>query len=153
MFVGHIRTGESGPWKGITITGNYINNSLTGTFFIDSSRAVRYGSVQLTRIGKATPVSVHSTNVSNPTSYYLGQNYPNPFNSSTIIQLSLPKKSYVSLKVFDILGREIETLLNKEMSAGNYSQHWNAINISSGVYLYRLQSGSFTETKKLLLVR
>ena len=85
--------------------------------------------------------------------YSLSQNYPNPFNPSTTISFSLLSKSFVTLKIFDLMGREIATLINGEMSSGSHSQKWNASDLSSGIYFYRLQTGSFTETKKLVLLR
>jgi Uncharacterized protein related to plant photosystem II stability/assembly factor len=88
-----------------------------------------------------------------PSSFVLSQNYPNPFNPSTIITFALPTKSFVTLKIFDILGREITTLISKELSAGNHELEWNATGFVSGVYFYRLQAGSFTATKKLLLLK
>ena len=88
-----------------------------------------------------------------PTSYVLEQNYPNPFNPNTTITFSLPSKSYVRLKVFDLIGREIASIVDEELSAGTYLRQWTAINISSGIYFYRLQSGSFSETKKMVLLR
>jgi hypothetical protein len=88
-----------------------------------------------------------------PLKYNLSQNYPNPFNPSTTISFSLPSKSFVSLKIFDVVGREVATLVSQELSAGNYKQQWNANGMPSGVYFYRLQSGSFTETKKLILLK
>lgn len=155
MFVGHIRTGDlsSNPWNEFTITGTYVNNSLNGILSVDASHSTGYGTVQLTRTGIVTPNSVRTINASTPAFFSLNQNYPNPFNPSTIISFSVPIKSHVTLKVFDILGREVATLVSEEMSAGNHSQQWNAVNISSGVYFYRLQAGSYTETKKLVLLR
>jgi hypothetical protein len=86
--------------------------------------------------------------------FALNQNYPNPFNPTTNISFSIPSKSFVSLKVFDLLGREVATLVSEEMLAGNHSRQWNAINIPSGVYFYRLQAGSsYNETKKLILLK
>ncbi len=96
---------------------------------------------------------VTTTNLHHRT-FTLSQNYPNPFNPTTTISFYLPSRSVVSLKIFDILGREIATIVNSEaMSAGNYSRQWNAARVSSGLYFYRLQAGVFTETKKLLLLR
>jgi len=83
----------------------------------------------------------------------LEQNYPNPFNPSTTIQFTLPSRSFVSLKVFAVIGREVATIVSEELSAGSYSRTWNAANMSSGIYFYRLQAGTFTETKKLILLR
>ena len=88
-----------------------------------------------------------------PTHFNLDQNYPNPFNPATTISFGLPSKSFVSLKVFDALGREIATVVSEELFAGNYSKNWNAYGMPSGVYFYRMQSGSFAETKKLVLLR
>jgi hypothetical protein len=88
-----------------------------------------------------------------PTEFLLSQNYPNPFNPSTTIKYSVPKASQVVIKVFDILGNEIETLINEEKPAGTYEVSWYAANLPSGVYFYRLQAGSFVETKKMLLLK
>jgi hypothetical protein len=88
-----------------------------------------------------------------PTKFSLKQNYPNPFNPTTTISFSLPSKSFVSLKVFDLIGREVATIVSEEMSAGNYTKQWNAAALTSGIYFYRLQSGTFTETKKLVLLK
>ena len=88
-----------------------------------------------------------------PKEFSLGQNYPNPFNPSTTISYELPKKSLVTLKIFDILGREIETLVEGVEEPGYKSVRFNASGLASGIYFYRLEAGSFTETKKLLLLR
>jgi hypothetical protein len=88
-----------------------------------------------------------------PTRFSLDQNYPNPFNPSTTISFGLPSKSFVSLRVFDALGREVSILLAEELPAGTYARQWNAGNAPSGVYFYRLQAGSFADTKKLLLLK
>ncbi len=88
-----------------------------------------------------------------PTNFSLGQNYPNPFNPSTTISFSLSRNSFVSLKVFDALGREVSDLLASELAAGTYARQWDAAAVPSGVYFYRMQAGPFTETKKLLLLK
>jgi hypothetical protein len=88
-----------------------------------------------------------------PSEFQLSQNYPNPFNPSTKIKYSIPQSSIVELKVFDILGNEIATLINEEKSAGIYEATWYAQNLPSGVYFYQLRAGSFLETKKMLLVK
>jgi lysophospholipase L1-like esterase len=85
--------------------------------------------------------------------YRLGQNFPNPFNPATIISFGFPIQSFVSLKVYDTLGREVSTLLSEELSAGTHPRQWDATGLASGVYFDRLQAGSFTETKKLILLR
>jgi hypothetical protein len=83
----------------------------------------------------------------------LSQNYPNPFNPSTTIAFSLREASTVTLKVFDVIGREVATLINDVMPAGAYTRQWNAGDLSSGVYYYRLHAGSFTETRKSILMK
>ena len=87
------------------------------------------------------------------TSYRLYQNYPNPFNPTTNIEFTIPKESLVSLKVYDILGKEITTLVNERKSEGNYTINFNATNLPSGVYFYRMQAGSFVSTKKFVLLK
>ncbi|OGU55869.1 MAG: hypothetical protein A2V66_18040 [Ignavibacteria bacterium RBG_13_36_8] len=88
-----------------------------------------------------------------PTSFSLQQNYPNPFNPITIINYSIPKTCFVTIKIYDVLGRGIETLVNENKTQGNYSLAFNASKLVSGIYLYRMDAGSFTETKKLLLLK
>ncbi len=88
-----------------------------------------------------------------PESFALYQNYPNPFNPSTVISYRLPTSANVTLKVFDVLGREVETLIQERQSAGMHSVRFNASNLPSGVYFYRLQAGSYSDTKKLLLLK
>ena len=99
------------------------------------------------------PVSVAERNRPLPQSYVLEQNYPNPFNAATTISFSLAAKSLVRLSVFDVLGTEVATLLSEELPAGKYAQPWNADDLPSGVYFYRLQAGSFVKTKKLILLK
>ncbi|MGQ9805769.1 MAG: T9SS type A sorting domain-containing protein [Chlorobiales bacterium] len=85
--------------------------------------------------------------------YRLAQNYPNPFNPTTNISYVLPKAENVSLKIYDVLGREVATLVNEVKAAGAYTVPFNASNLASGVYFYRLQAGSFVQTKKMMLVK
>lgn len=88
-----------------------------------------------------------------PQAYNLCQNYPNPFNPSTLISYQLPENVFVTLKVFDVLGREVETLVNERQNAGNHSVQFNASKLISGVYFYRLEAGIYLATKKLLLLK
>jgi hypothetical protein len=88
-----------------------------------------------------------------PTSFSLQQNYPNPFNPTTTINYSIPKSGFVTIKVYDILGREVEALVNENRSVGNYSIQFNASKLVSGVYFYRMQAGDFIQTKKLILLK
>jgi len=88
-----------------------------------------------------------------PKEFKLEQNFPNPFNPTTTIQYQLPQDAKVTLKVYDILGSEVATLINAEQEAGYYEVNWNASNLASGVYIYRLQTGSFVSVKKMMLLR
>jgi hypothetical protein len=85
----------------------------------------------------------------------LGQNYPNPFNPNTNIQYSIGNRQFVSLKVYNLLGNEVATLINKEQQAGTYNVPFTMsnLNLSSGTYFYRLQAGNFVETKKMILLK
>ena len=88
-----------------------------------------------------------------PNHFSLHQNYPNPFNPSTVISYQIASAGKVSLKVYDMLGREVATLVNETKSAGNYTATFNATKLPSGVYFYRLQAGTYSNTKKLLLLK
>lgn len=85
--------------------------------------------------------------------FSLSQNYPNPFNPKTNIEFSISEKEFVKLVVYDGSGREIETLVNEELSKGTYKFDWNASNLSSGTYFYRITTENFTDTKKMILVK
>jgi len=89
--------------------------------------------------------------------FKLYQNYPNPFNPTTTIKYQIPELSYVTIKVYDVLGSEIATLVSEEKPAGNYEVEFNAQSttggLPSGIYFYRLQAGSFVETKKMVLMK
>jgi len=112
----------------------------------------RYATKMLSLLG-IEPTVVQGTESFWIDGYLLGQNYPNPFNPATTISFSVPTQSFVSLKIFDLLGREVVTLVSEMLSAGDHSRSWNASGFPSGVYFYRLQVGSFSETKKLILIR
>ena len=88
-----------------------------------------------------------------PKTFLLEQNYPNPFNPSTTIRYQLPVASEVKLEVYDVLGKKIATLVNERQSAGSYQVVWNASGLSSGTYFYRLQAGTFVETKKMIMMK
>jgi photosystem II stability/assembly factor-like uncharacterized protein len=89
----------------------------------------------------------------NPDGFSLGQNYPNPFNPSTSIQYAVSSKQFVTLKVYDVLGNEVAILIDEEKSIGNYEVGFNASDLPSGIYFYKLQAGSFVETKKMVLMK
>jgi len=85
--------------------------------------------------------------------YSLHQNYPNPFNPVTSIQYAIGSRQFVQLKVYDVLGNEIATMVNEEKSAGTYELNWDASNLPSGIYFYKLQAGEYAETKKMILLK
>ena len=110
------------------------------------------------RIGYAvdstTITSVRELKSDIPTVFALEQNYPNPFNPTTKISFSIPKDDFVILKIYDMLGREVQTLVNEFQIANTYSVNFDASNLSNGVYFYRLQIGQdFVEAKKMLLIK
>jgi hypothetical protein len=109
-------------------------------------------------ISKPPVTSVHRDGLNTPDKIALSQNYPNPFNPSTTIRFLLPQREFVTLEVFDILGRKVATLVNEWKEAGTYSTTLDTRNSpfvisSSGVYFYRLQVGGFVETKKLMFLK
>jgi len=100
-----------------------------------------------------TTVSVKDKKERVPSAYRLDQNYPNPFNPSTTIRYSIGKPGHVTLKVFNLQGQEIETLVSETKPAGEYEIHWNPTDVSSGVYFYRLQADKFAKTRKFILIK
>ena len=90
-------------------------------------------------------------NIEPPKEFKLQQNYPNPFNPVTTIEYTIPANSNVTLKIYDILGKEITTIVDKYQTQGSYIVNWNASNYSSGIYVYKLTAGSFIESKKMIL--
>jgi photosystem II stability/assembly factor-like uncharacterized protein len=126
----------------LTITGNLLDSTP-----IEGSDCV----IIIAKDNLDKQLVGNSSNV--PEEYALFENFPNPFNPSTIIKYSIPELSFVTLKVFDVLGNEIVTLINSEIAAGNYEISWNAERVQSGVYFYRIQAGDFVETKKMVLMK
>jgi hypothetical protein len=88
-----------------------------------------------------------------PSKFVLHQNYPNPFNPSTTIEFDIPEKTNVKLIIYDILGREVETIIDKELEPGKYKINFTATNLPSGVYFYTLKTPKFTKTNKMLLIK
>lgn len=99
------------------------------------------------------PTEIINTNLEIPITFSLKQNYPNPFNPSTIISFQLPVNSQVSLKVFDVMGREVQTIVNDRLQAGTYESTFDGSGLNSGVYIYKLMTDGFTKSKRMLLVK
>lgn len=103
------------------------------------------------------PQAATSTDVKNTkigaVDYKIEQNYPNPFNPSTVISFSIPKEEFVSITIYNILGSEVATLVNKKMAAGSYNVPFNAANLTAGTYLYRIKAGNYNETRKMMYLK
>jgi len=123
--------------------------------FLDKSASgkVQYRLKQIDFDGQFEYSNVIEVDAGLPKVFALEQNYPNPFNPSTTIRYQLPVASEVKLEVYDVLGKKIATLVNERQSAGSYQVVWNASGLSSGTYFYRLQAGTFVETKKMIMVK
>jgi hypothetical protein len=148
-----LRTTDNGAtW--IQQTSGTLSN-LYCIFFIDLNNGWivgEYGLILRTTNGGVSFVEEEQTGEL-PIEFSLSQNYPNPFNPSTIIKYSVPQTSHVQIKVFDVLSNELEILVNEEKPVGTYELNWNANRLSSGVYFYRIQAGSFVQTRKMILLR
>jgi hypothetical protein len=147
VFVGSIAPGEivvpSTPF--VVVTTN-LNLSGIFNFEISSDKWVYWeDSFEI-----ATDVK---NEITIPITYNLYQNYPNPFNPVTTIEYSISERSKIELIVYDVLGREIEVLVDEEKDVGYYNTEFIAGNLASGIYLYKLKAGDFTETKKMILLK
>ena len=101
----------------------------------------------------ASPIGIVPIGGPVPQIYRLSQNYPNPFNPVTNIKVEIPKSSFVKLTVYNLLGGEVEVLVNQNLNAGSYSVDWDASKYSSGIYIYKLEAADFTNTKKMILIK
>jgi len=142
-----------------TVLPNFLNSNNTivstvGESFIGkSSNIVNQNQIGFWYSYQQTTITDVENEETIPTVFKLEQNYPNPFNPSTRIKFAVPEKSNVLIKVYDILGSEVATLVNKEMDAGWYENNFNAAGLSSGVYLFRMEAGSYVSTKKMIYLR
>ena len=148
------------PWsnyvKPEVVMGNFGGSPVVGNWILRVTDDASSNSGTLMGWGlrfnnSSTAVSPISTII--PGEYKLRQNYPNPFNPVTNINFDIPKAGIVSMKVYDITGREISTLVNQSMEAGSYNVEFDASNYSSGTYFYKIQAGDFTDVKKMVLVK
>ena len=104
-------------------------------------------------LGKKESYKTGGGSINLPRSFILNQNYPNPFNPLTKIHFEIPEPVFVVLKVYDILGREVATLVNRQMFPGRYTVQFSAGNFASGIYFYRLKAGNFVQSKKMIIIK
>lgn len=156
------------------IIGGIAADGYGNLFLIPTPEGLKYAGLYKFNITNKTIDSLGNTNLRNlrsiafvpqnitsvydfanniPQTYNLYQNYPNPFNPTTTIQFSIPERTNVKLSIFDVLGREIQTIVNDELSAGTYKFNFNANYLSSGIYFYRIDAGKFSSVKKMILMK
>ena len=138
------------------VRGNGNSNSPKNYNFADpnvTSGKYYYRLKQIDNDGKFEYSKIVEVNLSNPDVYELNQNYPNPFNPVTIIKYEIPKAGKVKLVIFDMLGREVKTLINENKEPGRYDVQFDASKLASGTYLYKIQAGNFVEVKKMVLLK
>lgn len=143
--------------EGSNTTVDYNFYSLEGalvSLYASSSNPPVSGDISIDGYSWNLPITSDVEQIDNlPQEFSLSQNYPNPFNPSTTINFSIPQSSFVTLKIYNSLGQEVETLVADELGAGSYKFDWNAESLTSGIYFYKLQSGNFIETKKMTLLK
>jgi hypothetical protein len=158
-------TNNRAAWNGVPITiqdttrlpGQTGDNALATAISINNGESFFVGLARATGTTTNSLVFTASTSVEQvanvPTSFALEQNYPNPFNPSTTIKFQIAKAGFVTLKLFDMLGKEVSTLVSQQLEAGSYQSKWDASGYASGMYLYTLQQGNSVETRKLMLLK
>jgi hypothetical protein len=152
------KSGEAGTgWEIIGYVAGYgTTNKPMSYSFVDENvnpGSYQYCLKQIDFNGSFTYSDIIEVVVEAQMKFSLEQNYPNPFNPSTKISYRLPENNFVTLKVYDVLGNEITTLVNEEKSAGNYEVNFNAASLSSGIYSYKLTAGNSSEAKKMILMK
>jgi N-acetylneuraminic acid mutarotase len=151
-------------WSGTILSNpnpvSNMMNGLTAKCIADTVRLFQPGGYSASSVGTANfvitgcgTVTGISTNQNLPKQYSLSQNYPNPFNPVTKISFDIPKNGFVSLKIYDILGKEVATLVNEVKTPGSYIVDFDGASFASGTYFYRLESNGFVSTKKMLLIK
>jgi hypothetical protein len=149
---------------GMATAGIKYENSATGSRLVylafgiekivgpSATMAADFTGKILTWLSGTTAIAEKSQQSKLPKNYFLGQNFPNPFNPTTTIQYSIPRAGFVTLKIYNLLGEELATLVAKQQIAGTHRINFNGEGFSSGIYFYQLQSGSFCATKKFVIV-
>jgi phosphatidylserine/phosphatidylglycerophosphate/cardiolipin synthase-like enzyme len=152
-------------WNSITLTGSHNWSNSAENSNNENTLIVRDGNITNQYLQEfaaryyqfggtdSIRVSVDERDQTNPQSFMLSQNFPNPFNPSTRIEYQIPVRSFVRLKVFDLLGREVQILVNQDQPPGTYRIDLNGSNFASGVYIYRMEAGSVVLHRKMLLLK
>ena len=130
---------KGGDVSGVAVSGGYayLADGRAGLYIVKNDMVTR----------------INSTHPGIPNEFTLRQNYPNPFNPTTTIKFEIPKSTFVTLKIYNVMGQLVATLVNEQKSTGRYSVTWNAKNVSSGIYLYRITAGNFSEVKKAIVLK
>lgn len=148
IFVYHDENNDDAPISGALYRDGFKKSGATAQA-INSAQAVNDARLVNDEMVVALPVKGEAL----PIVFELKQNYPNPFNPSTIISYALPKASHVTISIYNVLGREVVTLVDEEKAAGRYEVNWDASANASGVYFYRIQADDFSETKKMMMLK
>lgn len=146
-----IRWTNGMPGGALVMEMVYIDSSSVGRFYVIA--ATRGRSLWIREASGDDPVLSVETNGSLPFRYELYQNFPNPFNPITTIKFDIPEETDVKIIIYDILGREVKTLIDQHVKPGRYRTYWNALNNASGAYFYRLETRNFVDSKKLIFIK
>jgi hypothetical protein len=144
---------DLGGANGTTLYLVYQKDSQPGSSAFNDGAPVTRATLIFRKITQANVFGIHQIGTEIPKTYSLNQNYPNPFNPTTRIRFELPKSGFVNMKLYDVNGREVATLINEDLSAGIKEYELNASNLASGVYMYKITAGDFSATKKLVLIK
>ncbi len=151
------KSSDNSNWNKVGfVTGHGTTSEVHNYSFIDANPLTGISYYRLKQIdfdGTSEYSNIIEIIYGTVADYSLEQNYPNPFNPTTKINYSIKEKGNVELRIFDLLGSEIATLVSEEKEPGNYEVYFDASNLSSGVYLYTLKAGSFVQTRKMLLMK
>jgi photosystem II stability/assembly factor-like uncharacterized protein len=151
------RKRNDAPWGDLAfVKGNGTTTETQNYSFMDENIKAgkyKYRLKQIDYDGSFEYSKIVEVEVGFPTEFSLEQNYPNPFNPKTKIKYQISKLSFVKIQIYDVLGNEIATLVNEEKPAGSYEAEFNPANLPSGIYFYRIQAGSYSETRKMVLLR
>ncbi len=152
---------NTNQWEHISQTGNIPGRRWghSGVYIPVQDRMIIFGGIgdsgytDTWQYQNVSAIGIQQVSQNIPKSFSLEQNYPNPFNPMTNVKFQMPNSGFVKLTVFDVLGREVSTLVNEQLQAGVYEVNWDAGNHPSGVYFYRMETSAYTETKKMLMVK